>query len=43
MQNLKEPSGFFTNNTGLAHGDLLGCIRPDSSNYYNSYLITFAS
>ena len=39
MQKRKEPSGFLTNNTGDAQGELLGYMRPEASKSSSSFLI----
>ena len=43
MQNLSEPSGFLTNNTGDPNGELEARIKPHWSNSSNYYAISFYS
>ena len=43
MHILRDPSFFFTNNTGAPHGEILGIMKPSSSNSLSSSFNSFNS
>ena len=43
MHILREPSFFFTNNTGAPHGEILGLMKPLSRRSFNCSFNSFNS